>query len=573
MITLPFQRYLTLLLIGLLILLALHFLSIANYSLTSPTILTSHPSHHTIHPPPPEYPTSYPADPDARCEANHGLPYLQHIAQNHIPYCDLKESRGGFECFQTIHEDLICVASGVQYTSSPTPTISTAPEVLTDPPVDEVEPSSEPHRPFSMHCKMRNLTQEVLDDPAKGQEGGELYGFRDREKMKEYMYDTGIPVQFQSWKDGDGKTCNSAMNDGTFTLLTRREQTGNIWHRLLEMWQVKLSLDALSMSGFIKGFEREKVQVVFQDDKKGPWDELLWPMVTGKKPLYMNQLEDACLGTVILPLVGATSPFWWGVWENLPCRESFVFDPFIKSALKHMGLDTPPRLTEDTTVTIVNRTGTSNTRQLWNVDAHAEALRHSFPGVTVQVSDFAAIELREQIKIIRDTDVLIGAMGAGLTHLFFLNEESTIAEVMAPDANYGGFRNLAKIRKMPYFIIHGVPEEEFKTTEEWKAVGGVGLEAVPKLEVAESLVPTQTSTVDEVPTEMSEAIVDPKEAAKNEEVHERTSRRRKTQSLSERHWQNDEYLYLSEKQFIALAAAAINAQGNRGTRIKDVYPH
>ena len=161
-----------------------------------------------------------------------------------------------------------------------------------------------------------------------------------------------------------------------------------------------------------------------------------------------------------------------------------------------MRLDTPPRLTQDTTVTIVNRTGTSHTRQLWNIDSHAEALRESFPGVTVQVLDFAAINLREQISIIRNTDVLLGAMGAGLTHIFFLNEESTIAEIIAPGTHYAGFRNLAKIRQMPYFVMHGVEEKAFIMTEEYKRVMGANAKVAVTAETAEVAAEIATAAVE-----------------------------------------------------------------------------
>lgn len=525
--------------------------------------------------------------------------------------CDLDYSKSGFECFKTIHQDLICVGQGIQFTrlppSSPFGGASSDPHYD-----DNGNTTPQPaHRPFSMHCKLRNLTLERLDHPERI---SALEGYPSSEDWKDYMYDTGIPTQLRSWHDGSGLTCNKWKNDGTISVLVRREGTGNIWHKLLEMWQVRLSLHAVGMSGFIPGWEIGKVRVVFEDDDLGPWDDLLWPFVTGKKPIRQSEMEDGCLGTVILPLPGATSPFWWSVWDDLPCRESFLFRPFVEKALQHMGLDTPPRLTEDTVVTIVNRTGSSNTRQLWNIDSHAEALRKSFPGVTVQVLDFSTIDLRSQIEIVRGTDVFMGAMGAGLTHLFFLNEESTVAEILAPGAHYTGFRNLAKVRKTPYFVTHGVMEDEFIETEEYKNVMGESgkkvkvtptttqVEAVEvmettaaaKVDKVEEAMPKNleeaTKIVDETkgsyapPDELVNGVMDgwtetpPSMAAtleNKEEVkaYERKKIRRRNRALQKRHWQDDEYLYLSEKQFIALAAAAINAQSNRGKRMKDIYPH
>lgn len=525
--------------------------------------------------------------------------------------CDPDYSKSGFECFQTIHQDLICVGQGIRFTSKPPP-ISPS-DVTYD---DFGNPIPAPsYRPFNMHCKMRNLTTERLEHPERIKE---LEGYPSREEWKEYMYDTGIPTQLRTWHDGDGQKCNKGRNDGTINVLVRREGTANIWHKLLEMWQVKISLDAVGMSAFVENWDISKVQVAFEDDDLGPWDELLWPMVTGRRPVRQSELEDGCLGTVILPLTGATSPFWWGVWDDLPCRESFLFKPFVEKALRHMGLDTPPRLTEDTVVTVVNRTGTSNTRQLWNIDSHAEALRQSFPGVTVQVLDFSTIDLRSQIKIIRKTDVFMGAMGAGLTHVFWLNEESTVAEILAPGAHYTGFRNVAKIRKMPYFVTHGVPEDEFIETEEYKKVMGdrakkekvvpteVEVEAEPEPTEAREVVEAEAAVrVEEELAKASEEAAKLVEETKGHyappdesvngvtdgwaekpasmaaaleiedhiKVNEKRRIERRMGEIGKRHWQDDEYLYLSEKQFIALAAAAITAQGNRGKRMKDIYPH
>ena len=42
-------------------------------------------------------------------------------------------------------------------------------------------------------------------------------------------------------------------------------------------------------------------------------------------------------------------------------------------------------------------------------------------------------------------DVLVGVMGAALTNMLFLNEESTVAGILEPGAAYAGFPNLAKI--------------------------------------------------------------------------------------------------------------------------------
>ena len=54
----------------------------------------------------------------------------------------------------------------------------------------------------------------------------------------------------------------------------------------------------------------------------------------------------------------------------------------------------------------------------------------------------------------QETSVLVGLTGAGLTNIFWLPEESSLAEIQAPGKIYAGFRNLAKMRRLHYFTAH-----------------------------------------------------------------------------------------------------------------------
>ena len=128
MLRLPNHRYLTSLLVLMLMLLTIYLVFLPKFFLSASTVTharhlssKSSPSNFTL---PPEYRSSYPSDPNPICEANHGLPYLTHIAQNHISMCDEDYSKSGFECFKTIHQDLICVGQNIQYTRDRPPSSS-----------------------------------------------------------------------------------------------------------------------------------------------------------------------------------------------------------------------------------------------------------------------------------------------------------------------------------------------------------------------------------------------------------------------------------------------------------------
>lgn len=155
-----------------------------------------------------------------------------------------------------------------------------------------------------MDCRRRNLTEERV----KGVRMGKPWPVF--ENMKKYMFDTGLPYQLESFTQDKERTCYKEMSDGRDTILVRRERTQNIWHRLVELWAVPSSLDALKLSGYLVPSAMKDVKVGFQDDTPGPWDDLLWPVVTGTRPLYMSQLKDTSLGTIILPLTGHSNQLW-----------------------------------------------------------------------------------------------------------------------------------------------------------------------------------------------------------------------------------------------------------------------
>lgn len=63
-------------------------------------------------------------------------------------------------------------------------------------------------------------------------------------------------------------------------------------------------------------------------------------------------------------------------------------------------------------------------------------------GVFRQV-DFASLSFTEQVKLIRETNILIGMHGAGLSHLLFLPKEAFVIEFFQGDQQKH-YRNFAK---------------------------------------------------------------------------------------------------------------------------------
>jgi EGF domain-specific O-GlcNAc transferase len=317
--------------------------------------------------------------------------------------------------------------------------------------------------------------------------------------------------------------CFGQNNTRKWTLLVKREGGGNIWHNMMELWQVIVSLDILQISiepstqePYLRRKDIQRMSLVFEDDGDSSIDEL-WTMVIGKSPIRKSQMEPGCLGNVILPLPGGSAPFWQSHWERRDCHSTSLIDAFLVRVYRHLSLTPVNHKDEETTVTIINR---NSTRRIYGITEHLENLRRRWPKLKFQVLDFAGMTLREQIRIAQETDVLIGAIGAGLTHILFLPPESSVVQLMTANAEYTGFRNLAKLRGMHYFTAHS------QTQQEWEAA----------------------------------------------HTHGTIDNRHKSRKYSRRNWQSDEWLYYSADAFQTLVDAAIYAQLNRGLHGGDTTP-
>ncbi|RDW87369.1 hypothetical protein BP5796_03063 [Coleophoma crateriformis] len=401
--------------------------------------------------------TSFPSDylpsqsDDSECEALYSSRYLEYIASHHVPYCE-SGSRSKLECFRTHRNESLCIAMGVS-----------------------IDPqATEPESKIGMQCKLRNFTVEAK---SSSKAAAQLHGVLNVEDMPSGFFETGVKEQLKLWEISkrNVKTakhiedCTAAKNDGTWTLLVKRENHGNLFHKLMELWQAMITLDALQMAidpstqkPYLLPSEVPQVQVVFvQEQETGLVDELdeWWKMVTGQKPLLQRDLAPTCLGKVVLPLEGSTSPFWWAHWEEKDCHNRFLLDAFLRRVYRHLNITATKHgnETDKTIVTIIDR---RDRRRIRNLEVLVEKSRSRWPAAIFQVIDFASISLREQIDLVRNTDVLVGMTGAGLTHVLWLPEESSLAEIQAPNKRMPEaqpsteFRNLAKMRGLHYLMAH-----------------------------------------------------------------------------------------------------------------------
>ncbi|KAJ4422507.1 hypothetical protein N0V82_002841 [Gnomoniopsis sp. IMI 355080] len=216
-----------------------------------------------------------------------------------------------------------------------------------------------------------------------------------------------------------------------YTILIKREGDSNFWHNLMEVFSTAPNLDVLRMS---------PVQSLLQTHH------------------------------IIVPLPSGSNSLWQSDWEERDCTNSILLRTFVQRVLVHVGIDpempsshpASPVSVRDRPlrVTVIDRRGT---RQILNLASHVTALAAAFPSVNITSVDLAALSLDEQIHLIRDSDLLVGAHGARLTHIMFKKPgEGGVVDFKSEGTDFMGFRNLAKMNGNQYWSTHAeiVPPEE-----------------------------------------------------------------------------------------------------------------
>ena len=292
-----------------------------------------------------------------------------------------------------------------------------------------------------------------------------------------------------------------------FAVLVKREGADNLWHCMAEIMTMTASFDLLRTTPdplrggapfFADGPDLANTQVIVMDDHPDGNFFKLWSIFGGGPPLrWKDILADTKQArpfaetphNIIIPLPGAANPIWQGDWKEQNCTHAPLLKVFANRVLQFYGLPTteeeeiPVAAAVDPPInlTFVDRTGN---RRLIDHDALLAAVEAKHPHVRTRSVDFAAISVEEQLRLVRETDVLVGVHGAALTHIMFMRDgRGAVVEILPETNNYLGFRNLAFMKGLAYVTGHaeqvrvgpGEGGEGTKKRANQQRGGGLGL--------------------------------------------------------------------------------------------------
>ncbi|KAI1123049.1 hypothetical protein F5Y10DRAFT_281241 [Nemania abortiva] len=253
-------------------------------------------------------------------------------------------------------------------------------------------------------------------------------------------------------------------------LLLKREGEGNPWHSLIEIFSTYMTFDILRMPRGISDdtspifrhpSDSEDTQVVILDDRPdGPYFDL-WTLFARRKPLRFNELlaEQSTTGgppsvNLVVPLAGSSNPFWKEDDQAEQCINSPILNVFSRRVLDFYGIETAPFRSKDKPI-IVTFVKRRDSRRIKNQNALFAELGRRNARISIQMIDFAAIPFSEQLRVVQETDILVAAHGAGLTHAMFMRQNAgAVVEIQPRGLEHHGFKNVIGMRGLGYFRVH-----------------------------------------------------------------------------------------------------------------------
>lgn len=325
-------------------------------------------------------------------------------------------------------------------------------------------------RKFSVNCE--------LQDPAPEATTGCAVPYRN---ITSYGYLTGPKYILNEWMSVEKAPATSSSGvapRGTipprnkYVVLLKREVDGNIWHCMNEIMALMTTFDVLRITpesttertALLGADAAVGTEIVILDDlPDGNYFEL-FQMFTGSRPKRLDEWISSrrvdkktasipILDNIIVPYAGAANSLW-SDWEPIECTDNTMLRVFVQRVFDFYGL---PRQGQRANaarirVSIIVRKGS---RQLMGLDTHLfGAVRDKFDSVAdVRLVDFEKMPFRAQVELARDSDVLVGMHGAGLTHTMFMEEgRGALVEIQPDRLCHWGFRNVAKMTGQAYFV-------------------------------------------------------------------------------------------------------------------------
>ncbi|GMI11922.1 hypothetical protein TrVE_jg12538 [Triparma verrucosa] len=181
------------------------------------------------------------------------------------------------------------------------------------------------------------------------------------------------------------------------------------------------------------GIERSKV-VLFDRQPDGPFYELIEKGFSEGKLKRSGDFKGKVRfeklifhlespAGIVFPKIGQKD-------KSLECYNSVLWRKYAARVLKAFDLyDVQPPAVPSLTLILRERTQEKNVGRVLDNRAELESVMRKCTLCDVKVVDLAGMPYKEQIRLIRSTNVLVGVHGAGLMNIIFAAEEAVLVEI------------------------------------------------------------------------------------------------------------------------------------------------
>jgi hypothetical protein len=274
----------------------------------------------------------------------------------------------------------------------------------------------------------------------------------------------------RSWQNGatdNPQLCNGKNTINRYMYFVSRYDTTNLFHAMEDFIHAFMAYSVLNIP-------LGHVQVVIADGLVvGPYLDVWQQLYSRRFPvLQMKEMlttgpKYQCYKNMMVNVFAAISPLCKQIGMENPCFNSTLvkaFREFFISGynVKYLPISERKLRNEKMRIVVIQRKDYNSdqhvgsrriTRKLRNHDEVVRALKSKFSQHEVLSVDFAELDFLSQVKLIRTTDVLIGAHGAGLAHLLLLPKTSAVIELWIDD-RYGNWHyvNMAKFLELKHIL-------------------------------------------------------------------------------------------------------------------------
>lgn len=265
-----------------------------------------------------------------------------------------------------------------------------------------------------------------------------------------FMGHASASFPLQSWGpelrhlvESEEMQCDETIN--TPTLMVKLDATSNMYHHFCDFFNIFMSLN---LNGSVAPEPAGRQILILDNHPYHSSFRPAWKSLTDRPLWDLNSVagKRICFTDLLLPLLPRMV---YGLYYGTPlipgCHSSSMFSAFSTWFSSALGLPSP-NLQSPLRLTLLSRV--TKYRQILNEQEIVEALRDK--GYQVTVAKFTpTVPFQEQLETIRNTDILVGVHGAGLTHLLFLPDWAHVIELYNCE-DPGCYKDLARLRGVGY---------------------------------------------------------------------------------------------------------------------------